>query len=481
MEIIPLYDAPHLIKYIRNNLLDKDLEFDVGICEIGERKFATWKDIINLYEIDVYGLKNERFLPKLTDSHVCPAKIRKMKVKNAVQVFSLSVSSRLDALAGGRPRNTSLRIRVIPEEGKNTANITSFFNKLMDAFNGKVKKDESSAKRTILTDNSFHVSFFQEAIEKLGRLRYVSSTTKVPLKKQPPSLINLKDTLRGFIALWKKLKTLNFKSLKTKNINQDPLENFFSRIRNSSSNNKPTCFQFIGLFKTLVVSNFNKIHSDGANCIDDESNFVLSWQNYFGFKDGNDLCSSNNTQTLLTLKTHKPSITACNTDPVPEKSSVSNANGHIYKTFTKPLPSFNSCAFHQENINKIAFCVEDSSKDARSLLKEIHLDIKSILRRIVTRLFHVKNIVKITKTYLKNEINTNIFSCITHRNETIDVFLYICMQEYILSTTSFLISILNRKINYNLNENTSANILVIRACAKRDSSFKKRNTYSNIG
>lgn len=206
MEVIPLYDPPHLIKCIRNNLLDKDLKFDVGIAGEKERKFASWKDIITLYEIDVFGLQNERFLPKLTDRHVYPNKIKRMKIKNAVQVYSLAVSSRLDALAGGRARNTSLRSRQVPWEGRNTAVITSFFNKLMDAFNGKLNKDQHCQYRTVMTDNSFHIQFFKEAVEKLGLMRYVSCETKRPAATQPSSLKNLISTVRGFEVLWEKLK-----------------------------------------------------------------------------------------------------------------------------------------------------------------------------------------------------------------------------------------------------------------------------------
>ncbi|XP_051155399.1 uncharacterized protein LOC127277973 [Leptopilina boulardi] len=103
MEIIPLFDPPHLIKCVRNNLIDKDLEFDVHPSKKStERKFASWQDIVNVYEIDIYGLQNQRFLPKLTDRHIYPNKIKKMRVKNAIQVFSLSVASRLEGLAGGR-------------------------------------------------------------------------------------------------------------------------------------------------------------------------------------------------------------------------------------------------------------------------------------------------------------------------------------------------------------------------------------------
>ena len=47
---------------------------------------------VKLYELDA-GDTETRALHKSTDAHVVKDKIKKMKVKNAVQVFSHSVSS----------------------------------------------------------------------------------------------------------------------------------------------------------------------------------------------------------------------------------------------------------------------------------------------------------------------------------------------------------------------------------------------------
>jgi len=89
-EIVPLYDAPHLLKGICNNLLTKDLAFTIN----GTKRIAKWKHIIKFYEIDKYRLDvGERMVPKLIDSHIYPDKIRKMKVSVAAQVFNQRVGS----------------------------------------------------------------------------------------------------------------------------------------------------------------------------------------------------------------------------------------------------------------------------------------------------------------------------------------------------------------------------------------------------
>lgn len=63
----------------------------------GKKKIAVWDDIIKLYENDE-GDDETRCLNKLTDEHVYPDKIKKMKVKVAAQVFSHRVGSTMKLL-----------------------------------------------------------------------------------------------------------------------------------------------------------------------------------------------------------------------------------------------------------------------------------------------------------------------------------------------------------------------------------------------
>jgi len=64
----------------------------------GHQREACWKDIIDLYELDSVA-QDVKMLPRLTREHVIPGEIKKMKVKNASQVFSQRVSSILSFLS----------------------------------------------------------------------------------------------------------------------------------------------------------------------------------------------------------------------------------------------------------------------------------------------------------------------------------------------------------------------------------------------
>jgi len=79
---------------IRNNLLTKNLIFTIDNITYE----AKWQHIIDLYRKDS-EMENMKMLPRLTDNHVIPQKISKMKVKCAAQVFSQRVSSLMAFLA----------------------------------------------------------------------------------------------------------------------------------------------------------------------------------------------------------------------------------------------------------------------------------------------------------------------------------------------------------------------------------------------
>lgn len=94
-EIAPLFDVPHMLKGIRNNMLTKNI-----ICTIDNKQcIGKWDHLIKLYEENP-GFKGLRFLPKLTENHIIPGKIKKMKVLCATQVFSANVALCMGYFAG---------------------------------------------------------------------------------------------------------------------------------------------------------------------------------------------------------------------------------------------------------------------------------------------------------------------------------------------------------------------------------------------
>lgn len=94
-QVIPLYDVPHLLKGLRNNLLTKNLKFTIE----GQEKIAKWEHITQLY-VNNPTYQGLKLIKNLTENHCNKEKIPKMKVKYASQLFSQTVGKTMGYLAG---------------------------------------------------------------------------------------------------------------------------------------------------------------------------------------------------------------------------------------------------------------------------------------------------------------------------------------------------------------------------------------------
>jgi len=95
-EVVPLYDSPHLIKGVRNNLLTKDLAIN---CKDNiATEIASWDVIKTAWLMDKNLNIIRPQLKKLTQEHIIENKIKKMRVKHATQVLSGTVASYIETL-----------------------------------------------------------------------------------------------------------------------------------------------------------------------------------------------------------------------------------------------------------------------------------------------------------------------------------------------------------------------------------------------
>lgn len=93
--IVPLYDCPHLIKGVRNNLLTKDLLLN----KKNTTSVASWDVVKTAWLMDRTMNSIRPQLKKLTEEHILEKKIKKMRVKYATQVLSGTVASYIETLA----------------------------------------------------------------------------------------------------------------------------------------------------------------------------------------------------------------------------------------------------------------------------------------------------------------------------------------------------------------------------------------------
>ena len=111
-----MFDPPHLIKCIRNNLMKYTFKFG--------QHTATWQDIRNFYNKDKE--LQIRAAPKLTDKHIWPNNFAKIKVKYATQILSHTVAASICM---------HVSVGSLPSSAMGTAECISKFDSLFDSVN----------------------------------------------------------------------------------------------------------------------------------------------------------------------------------------------------------------------------------------------------------------------------------------------------------------------------------------------------------
>ncbi|KOB58244.1 Uncharacterized protein OBRU01_25365 [Operophtera brumata] len=274
-EIVPLYDPPHLLKGIRNNLLSKNLQFEMD----GRAKLAQWHHLELLHKENP-GYKGIRLVPKLTDAHIIPNKIGKMKVKHASQVFSATVASNMGYLADKG---------ILPKECKDTADLLMFIDKLFDSVNGSYTNKNRFAKPLLgpVTPKSCHHNSWNEAKKVLKTMSFVHASGK---KEIVPTINNWVWTLEGIEVMLKKIDSeFNITSVWLRHLNQDPIENFFGAVRSHGwRNTNPTPEQFESAYTALLVNSLTSIHAPGGNCENDLGETLFTLVNDDGCEADND-------------------------------------------------------------------------------------------------------------------------------------------------------------------------------------------------
>ena len=239
-KIFVMYDPPHLLKSIRNNLCSTGFLLD--------GKQILWKYVGLLYDLDCKSTL--RIVPKLTKQHVQLTNFSKMRVNLAAQVLSHSVAAGIEFCV-----NHGL----IDSNAIHTANFISLMDRLFNVFNSCTLFSSVPYKSAISSHTS-HLNFLNECIETFKKLRILTGKTV-------PSINGWLITINSLILLWKDLnETCNYKFLLTNRLNQDCLENLFSVIRGKGGHrDNPTPCQFRTAFRQIVFDSLLE-KSAMSNC-----------------------------------------------------------------------------------------------------------------------------------------------------------------------------------------------------------------------
>lgn len=112
----------------------------------------------------------------------------------------------------------------LPKSAEATANFLLFIDKVFDSVNEtQIQSIEGKQLRCAVTTDSPHVNFWYEAIQVFDSMKFIKGDREFI----PPTVKNWVLTLHSFICIWNKLKNVGFQFLCPRNLNRDPIENFF--------------------------------------------------------------------------------------------------------------------------------------------------------------------------------------------------------------------------------------------------------------
>lgn len=233
-------DAAHMLKLVRNTIGDNKILLDANNDKI------EWKFIEHLNSLQK---KEELHLGnKLTNSHILFHK-QKMKVKLAAQVLSSSVADSLQFL------NSSKLADFTGCEA--TIKFIRVFNKLFDVLNSRSIYAKYEKKAMCSENYTNHSTVLLEAKDYIFQLKDKFGNPIIKSKRKTgflgfivciESALSMYDHFVGV--------TLPLKYIPFYKISQDHVERLFGYIRSRGGhNNNPTCQQFMGSFKRILIHN----------------------------------------------------------------------------------------------------------------------------------------------------------------------------------------------------------------------------------
>lgn len=140
-----MFDPPHLIKSVRNNLIKYSLKFGQDV--------ATWNDIEIVYYKD--SSLPIRSTLKLTERCIHPNNFQKLKVKLATQVMCHTVA---DAIC------MYVCVGSLPPTATGTAELIEKFDSVFDCVNSSTLHSTKKMKCAI-NDQTTHIKFMKEAMD----------------------------------------------------------------------------------------------------------------------------------------------------------------------------------------------------------------------------------------------------------------------------------------------------------------------------
>ena len=256
--LVHIWDMPHILKNVRNNLLSSDVEYKPG-------KIAKWRHLIEYFKLDetLYGLST------LTYRHLNPTGRDKMRVILAAQVLSTNVSL---SIKNAYHLSNGSRLGQCLPFAEFCGEVDTYF----DLCNGPRKGEKVKENRVDVTAASVHHTMWDKMLNSMQQWVFIRKSDGA--RHVPFCIKGWIENIKSFRMLWRKVQAAGLDILRLRHVNQDPVENLFCLIRQcGGSSTDITVKQFIAALKTCLITRFASPVKD-KNCIDDDSYFLNTLQ-----------------------------------------------------------------------------------------------------------------------------------------------------------------------------------------------------------
>jgi hypothetical protein len=229
-EVFVFLDAPHLLKLIRNHLVDEGMEFELN----NEKFVVCQKDFEDILALDSGELKLTK--GKLREEHVHCKKSTRQRVRLAAQLLSQTTSRAMTFLFG--------------EPKAKQAKAVQLINDWFDVMNSS----HTYSQKKLSCGFRIHLEDQEKALSDMENL--FQSSKVIGRKSKLPFQNGVLISIRSTRALFRHLVNTepDFKYLLLSHVNQDVIENKFSRIRGiGGDNTHPGPVQAIQRIRILML------------------------------------------------------------------------------------------------------------------------------------------------------------------------------------------------------------------------------------
>lgn len=251
-----MYDPPHLMKNLRNNLLTYN--FFIG------DKVVSFDHVVKLFELDNGNVL--RCVPKLTKAHVELNNFKKMNVRLATQVLSRSVTCGI---------RTYIKLGKMTQEAEDTADFIERVDRLFDIMNSNSLNTMHKWKKPLSMQSLGSFSILESEFSWIASWKFWSKK-KQNIKDSLPFQQGLMMTVHSLRLVCLGLLTNHgFRFVLTTRFNQDLIENWFSCIRGKGKNNDSrTTLEYESVSKSITVNWLLQRPEKGSNCQLDFDSFI---------------------------------------------------------------------------------------------------------------------------------------------------------------------------------------------------------------